>query len=456
MMRRVRIAVVGACFAASAPGPAGAQPPFDAAALVKQVMASVVNISAIPPHDLAPGRDYGVPVNATVGSGFIISGDGMIVTNRHVVAGANRVLVTLSDGTVLRASVVGMAGEIDVAVLHINAWTKLQPVEWGDSDAVEVGEPVVAIGNPLGFGGTVTAGIVSALNRQIRSSPFDDFIQTDASINHGNSGGPLFDGAGHVIGMNTALESPTNAGGSIGINFSLPSNDVKLVADFLIRGGKPPPGWLGIEFQPLDPLISSAFNLPPGSGAIVAEVLPHGPAAAAGLVAGDIVVDFDLQPIRDVRGVLRLAAEHPAGTRVVLSVWHESALKSVPVVLGEWPAKMFKPPSIPKAAAASRTKLPDFGLTLQAATPALLREYHLPAGSNGVIITKLDPDGVAGDTRLRMGDMISLVQDTAVTTPKEFFAVVDDARDKGKFVVPLLVHRKEDILWIALPPNGVR
>jgi serine protease Do len=454
------IAVAGLAVVAVAGRPPSAVaadcPCFDEAALVKRVMPTVVNIKVtIPAKAITKTTSVAVqpPESDTlVGSGFIIDAGGLIVTNRHVIEGARRILVTFYDGRVLRASVVAMGSLADLAVIRVDAKAPLPTVEFGDSDAVAIGEPVLAIGDPLGFGGTVTSGIVSALNRNIRSSPFDDFIQTDAAINHGNSGGPLFDLSGHVIGMNTALESPTT--GSIGLGFSMPSNDVRIIAKLLIDG-KRMPGWLGLSLQPVAALIAAAFGLPPERGAIVASVIPGGPGARAGVQPGDVIVAFNSEPVSDVREALKLAAIKEVGSVVTLTVRRNGADQQIPVTLGSWPEPVVQRGSRTQMAA-NPAVVPDFGLDLARPTKALRSRYRLPSNADGVIITGLDTDGAAGDADLRVGDMVSHVQDTPVTTPNQLLGMLRAARTDGKMAVALLVQRQDQVLWVGMSLNGNR
>ncbi len=240
-----------------------------------------------------------------LGSGFIIDGSGIIVTNRHVIERAKDILVILHDNTLLRATVLGQASQVDIALLKVTPDSPLPSVRFGDSDMVKIADPVLAIGNPLGLGGSVTQGIVSALNRDIRDTPFDDYIQTDAAINHGNSGGPLFDEKGEVIGMNTAIISPNATSGSIGLGFAIPSNDVKYVVDALRGDGRMRLGTLDFRIQQVTPEIADALNMPKAEGVIVGGTTEGGAASKCGIVAGDIILKYGAMPVTDVRALAR-------------------------------------------------------------------------------------------------------------------------------------------------------
>jgi serine protease Do len=416
-------------------------------------MPSVVNITVIPQDDDLRTVSFvdGVPANALVGTGFIIKPEGFIATNRHVVEGARRILVTLLDGTVLRASVVGIGGEFDVAVLRVHSASPLQAVEFADSNSVGIGDPAIAIGNPLGFGGTVTAGVVSALDRNIRSSPFDDFIQTDAAINHGNSGGPLFDRNGRVIGMNTALESPTTIGGSIGIGFSMPANVVREVTAYLMRGKIAPPGWLGVSLQHLNGPLAATFGLQPEEGAIVADVAAGGPAWYAGILSGDIILAIDDVKVTNVRRLLREAVIRPADTVVRLEVWRNGQIRQVPVTLGAAPRDVFRMATLASPAPPSdAAQIPHYGLDLEPAPdPSAGTDPKLPAP--GVRVARLNSDGLAGDVNLRVGDVILRVQDYPVSTPAAVFERLDASRSAGDTAAALLVRGTAGNRWIVLP-----
>ncbi|GAB4287539.1 MAG: hypothetical protein Kow0058_07240 [Roseovarius sp.] len=281
-----------------------------------------------------PGGPQGeAPQLTGVGTGFIISASGDIVTNNHVVEGADKVTVKLADGTSLTAQVVGTDPATDLALIRVDAGHPLPVVEWGDSDALRVGQDVIAIGNPYGLGNTVTAGIVSALGRDIQSGPFDDYIQTDAAINRGNSGGPLFDAQGHVVGINTAIFSPT--GGSVGIGFAVPANTAKAVIADLADDGQVERGWLGVSIQPVSEDIAAAIGIDKAKGALIVEVSPDTPAARAGLKRGDVITAVDGKAVESPRDLTRLVATAKPGTRVRLELLRAGQPTKLSVTLGQ-------------------------------------------------------------------------------------------------------------------------
>ncbi len=458
--RRSLIAgMIAACAMVAPPAHAALTPP-DTSDMIARVMPSVVNITIVTGASTsdthtAAGKAAAKTPTRMVGSGFIIDPSGLIVTNKHVVAGAARILVTLSDRSVWRAKVIGMAAAGDIALISIHADHPLQPAELGDSAKTRIGDAVVAIGNPLGLSGSVTGGMVSALNRDIHSSPFDNFIQTDAAINHGSSGGPLFDLQGRVIGMNTALDSPTADGGSIGIGFSMPINDVMFVIGDIRKYGEVRAGWIGVKMQPVMSLVAKAIGLATTDGAIVTEVLPNTPAAAAGLQQGDVVLDFNHETVPDVRALMRMAGETLPGTKVTLTVWRDGASRDQDVTLARFPedgakVAMLKPPS------ANPDATPDYGLHLASISPALRRQYKLAATAQGVVVTKIDTDGEAADTSLTAGDVIVKAENQPINAPRDVFVALNAAHEAGKDAGILLVRHDSDFRWIGIHLVGKR
>lgn len=286
----------------------------------------------IPMPGVPGGPEGKAPGHAGVGTGFVISASGDIVTNNHVVEGSETVTVTLTDGTSLDAEVVGTDPATDLALIRVKADGDLPFVTWGDSAGLRVGQGVVAIGNPFGLGNTVTAGIVSALGRDIQSGPFDDFIQTDAAINRGNSGGPLFNAEGEVVGINTAIFSPT--GGSVGIGFAVPSDTARSVIADLVEDGQVDRGWLGVSIQPLTEDIAAVIGLDAPKGALIADVTPETPAATAGIKRGDVVTAVDGTAVDSPRDLTRLVASAAPGTEVTLTILRAGQPLDLSVVLG--------------------------------------------------------------------------------------------------------------------------
>jgi serine protease Do len=388
----------------------------------------------------------------SLGSGFIISADGYVVTNNHLVQGANgqgvvdSVTVITTDRKEYPARIVGRDASSDLAVLKIEG-RNLPFVQWGDSTRARVGDWVLAIGNPYGLGGTVTAGIISALHRGITGvGAYDRYIQTDAAINMGNSGGPMFDLNGNVIGINSALISPTGA--SVGIGLSIPAELAKPVIDSLMRGQRPQRGYLGVGLQPLDENLAPSLGLPKDTGEIVRSVVDGGPAAKAGLQQGDVILNVNGQPVTPEQTVSYLVANTPVGRRVPLDIIRGGRRQTVQVVVGERPtdealAQLNGGAGSQGGDQGSPAGSPQraLGLSLAPLTPELARAANLPAGVRGVIVTAVDPNSDAADDGLQRGDLIISVNQQPVTTPAQVVAAVDGARRAGRDSVLLLVKR---------------
>jgi serine protease Do len=388
----------------------------------------------------------------SVGSGFIISPDGYVVTNNHLVQGAtgtgtvDTVTVITTDRKEYSARIVGRDETSDLAVLKIEG-RNLPFVRWGDSTKARVGDWIVAIGNPYGLGGTVTAGIISALHRGITGvGAYDRYIQTDAAINMGNSGGPMFDLNGNVIGINSALISPTGA--SVGIGLAIPAEAAKPVIDSLMRGQRPQRGYLGVGLQPLDENLAPSLGLPKDSGEIVRSVVANGPAARGGLQQGDVIVRVNGQPVTPDQTVSYLIANTPVGSRVPLEVIRAGKRATVNVVVGQRPteealARISGGDATTPGGQGGAPSAPQktLGLTLAPLTPELARAANLPATARGVIITAVDPNSDAGDEGLQRGDLIVSVNNQLVTTPAQIVSAVDNARRTGRSSVLLLVKR---------------
>jgi len=386
----------------------------------------------------------------SVGSGFIIDADGLVVTNNHVVDGADEITVILNDGTRLDAELVGADKKVDIAVVRIKPDHKLPSVGWGDSDTGRVGDWVVAIGNPLGLGGTVTAGIISARGRDIRAGPYDDFIQTDAPINKGNSGGPLFNLDGKVIGINTAIFS--QSGGSIGIGFSVPANLAKPVVDQLIEFGHTKRGWLGVRIQTVTDEIAEGLGLADATGALVAGVTEGGPAEAAKIEAGDVILSFDDKPVDEMRQLPRIVAETPVGKEVDVNVWRKGEKMTFKVTLGEL-EKAEEVASLTPGKAETPTKereVTSLGLKLSAVTAELRERFQLGDDVNGVVVTEVETDSVADEKGIRAGDMIVEVSQEEVKTPSEVVDKVQQVEESNRKSVLLLLRRAGDLLFVAV------
>nr|WP_246423014.1 DegQ family serine endoprotease [Roseospira visakhapatnamensis] len=400
------------------------------------------------------GRPDSGPRRATsLGSGFIIDAEGYIVTNTHVIADADEVTVTLSDDRTLTAEIVGRDPKTDIALLKVEPSGALPAVGWGDSDASRVGDWVMAIGNPFGLGGTVTAGIISARARNINAGPYDNFIQTDAAINRGNSGGPLFNLDGEVIGVNTAIFSPS--GGSVGIGFAVPANLAKQVVNDLKDYGRTRRGWLGVRIQTVTPEIAESLGLDEARGALVASVTPGGPAETAGVRAGDVVLTFNGRDIEEMRQLPRIVAETEVGSGVSIELWRDGAVTDVAVELGELEAAeesglLASETSRPSPQDPGEAGVTMVGLTVRAITPDLAATFDLDEDTPGVVITDVDAASDAAEKGIRPGHVIVEVNQTPVATPSDVRAALDQAREGNRSSVLLLVQRDGTMSFLAL------
>ena len=374
----------------------------------------------------------GTPRAEGVGSGFIVDPSGLIVTSHHVVKGADAVTVTLQDGRKLEAEVVGVDPKTDLALIEVGAGESLPVVEFGDSDRTRVGDWVVAVGNPFGLGGTVTAGIVSGRGRDIGSGPYDDFLQIDAPINRGNSGGPLFDRSGRVVGVNTAIFSPT--GGNVGIGFAIPANVAKSVVESLRTDGKVDRGWLGVQVQHVDETLAEALGLEEAQGALVASVMADGPAAGAGLRAGDVITSFAGEKLDSMKDLPRIVAEVESGTEVEIEVWRDGRRKTLTVTIGKQGHGML--------AASSTADGDDARLGVMLAPRA-------EPGKAGVTIAEVAPGSLAARNGLRPGDVIVRAGSATVNGPDDVAGAVRSAASEDKPVL-LLVERGDHRRYVAI------
>ncbi|WP_158295454.1 DegQ family serine endoprotease [Crenalkalicoccus roseus] len=426
---------------------AAAMPDF--ADLVARVAPAVVNVTVTgrtPRAPELPPQFRGTPFErffreqmplprprAGRGSGFIIDPAGYIVTNNHVVGDAASVTVQLADGREMPARVVGTDPQTDLALLKVEAEAPLPALEWGDSDRLRVGEWVVAMGNPFGLGGTATAGIVSARGRQIGAGPYDDFIQTDAPINPGNSGGPLFDVRGGVIGIATAIYSPSGA--NAGIGFAVPSNLARQVVDQLRATGRVERGWLGVSMQRLDEELARAVGAPDRRGALVAQVQEGSPAERAGLQPGDVVVGFGERAIEAPRDLAEaVAGVRPGGTATVVVLRNGERVERQ-VTVGRHPASRIASPEEREGAEGGA-----LGLAL---APG-------PRGE-GAVVAEVRPDSAAAARGLRQGDVILRAGDRAVNGPEDVAQAVRAARQQGRQAIALQIERDGARLFVALP-----
>jgi len=388
----------------------------------------------------------------SLGSGFIIDTTGLVVTNNHVIADADEVNVILNDGTTLKAEVLGRDQKTDLALLKVTPTKPLKAVKFGDSDKLRIGEWVIAIGNPFSLGGTVTAGIVSARNRDIQSGPYDNYIQTDAAINRGNSGGPLFNLNGEVIGVNTAIISPS--GGSIGIGFAVPSKTVMPVIDQLREFKEVRRGWLGVRIQQVSDEIAESLSIKPARGALIAGVDDKGPAKPAGIEPGDVVVKFDGKDIKEMRDLPKIVADTPVGKDVEVIIIRKGKEETRTVKLGrledEKQASLDtnKKDSTPDAKPVVKKAL---GLDLANLTDDLRKKHNIKDKVKGVLITGVDPNSPASEKRLAPGMVIAEVQQQPVSNATELQQRIDRLKKDGKKAVVLLVVTPDgDPSFVAL------
>jgi len=389
------------------------------------------------------------PRKATaLGSGFIISADGYIVTNNHVIDGADEIVIELFEGGELNAKLVGRDKKTDIALLKVEADKPLPFVPFGDSDVARVGDWVMAVGNPLGQGFSVSAGIISARNRSLRGT-YDDFLQTDAAINKGNSGGPLFNMDGGVIGVNTAIISPT--GGSIGLGFSMSSNVVSKVVDQLQQFGETRRGWLGVRIQEVDKSLAEAIGLARVGGALVSDV-PEGPAAKAGIKSGDVILSFDGKDVKDTRGLVRAVGAAKIGKSVRVVVFRDGKTQTLKVVLGRR-EEAEQAPVVDTSAKPNAKGAEAMGLKMTVLTDDIRESLGLDKDANGVAVVAVDETSAAFAKGLRSGDVIAEVSQKPVSNPKEVVKAFVAAREAGRKSVLLLVRRGGDPRFTALPLN---
>jgi serine protease Do len=456
-----------------APEVPAAEQPFSFAALAERLSPAVVNITTattVAQVDRGPGpmlpegspfeeffRDFmerqpggQQPQRRSnaLGSGFIISADGFIVTNNHVIEQADEITIELYSGRELKAELIGRDPRTDIAVLKVESDTPLPFVEFGDSDAARVGDWVMAIGNPLGQGFSVSAGIVSARNRTLQGS-YDDFIQTDAAINRGNSGGPLFNIDGEVIGVNTAILSPN--GGSIGIGFAMSSAVVERVVAQLRDFGETRRGWLGVRIQNVDEDMAEALGLAKAEGALVTDV-PEGPAAAAGLRAGDVIMSFDGEPIEDTRELVRVVADTEVGRSVEVIVFREREVETLAVEIGLLEETTLAAATVPGGddAPEAPTEETVLGLTVAAISAETRDRFGIADDAPGIVVLSVDGDSDAFAKGIQEGDLITEAGQEPVATPADLSTRIKAAEDAGRKSILLLVRRDGQPRFVAL------
>ena len=432
-------------------GEAGAQfPSF--ADLAEKLTPSVVNISSFSQNETENGEGN-TPLSESLGSGFIIDGNGYIITNNHVVDKAESISITLSDDTKTEARVIGKDPKTDLALIKIETKRPLNAVKFGDSDKIRVGDWVLAIGNPFGLGSSVTAGIVSAKSRDIESGPYDSFIQTDASINQGNSGGPMFNLQGEVIGISSAIFSTTGA--SQGVGFAIPANLAGWVISQLKEHGEVKRGWIGIKIQPNTPEIADSLGISANQGVVISGVTEQGSAQKAGLQAGDIVLSFNRQPIDNTKNLSRLIAETKIGTPAPIEIWRSGQKQTLTVPIELMPEET--PLSAAKETASDAAETPDngeslniIGFTVKEISPELAERYKLAPSTSGVVVTDILPNSDASRKGIKIGDIIVKIDKRNIIGESAFHEYVNDARRENNRPVLLAIQGQEALHFVAV------
>jgi serine protease Do len=376
------------------------------------------------------------------GSGFFITADGYAVTNNHVVDKADTVEVTADDGKNYTAKVIGTDPRTDIALIKVEGRSDFPYVHLAEKSP-RVGDWVLAVGNPFGLGGTVTAGIVSARGRDIGAGPYDDFIQIDAPVNKGNSGGPTFDVDGNVIGVNTAIFSPS--GGSVGIAFAIPAPTVKSVVAQLKDNGKVTRGWIGVQIQPVTAEIADNLGLKAPQGALVSEPQENGPAAKAGIMAGDVITAVNGNAVKDARDLAKQIGSMAPGSTAKLTIWRKGEEKTFSIALGELPNQREARAAMPDSSAPEGTDVPRLGLTVVPAGQVA------GSGSEGVVVTDVDPNGIASDQGVKTGDVILEVGGKKVANPSDVRSALRDAQKEGKRTVLMRVKSGDGTKFVAVP-----
>ncbi len=432
--------------------------PASFADLAERLMPSVVNISTTQvittrtnpfPFEFPPGspfedmfRDFGEPQErrtSALGSGFIIDKNGTIVTNNHVIQGAEDIFVSVNGEKEYEAELIGADPLSDIAVLKIKSKDKFAPVKFGDSDTARVGDWVIAIGNPFGLGGTVTSGIISARNRSIGLSRYEDYIQTDASINSGNSGGPLFDMNGDVIGINTAILGQS---GSIGIGFSIPSNSAKKVINQLIKFGETKRGWLGVRIQYVTKEIADAENLDKPRGALVVSVADGSPSAKGGIKSGDIILEFNGKKINEMKELPIIVAETEVGTTVNVKVWRNKREVIKKITLGRLETSEDFRPQLKKEEKPKQTRIQGLKIEVRPITEKDIAERELPKSTSGVLITKIDNDSPVN--YLKIGNIIIEAKKRNINTPGDLNIVVNSALRSAEKTILIVIYNNQN------------
>lgn len=391
------------------------------------------------------GDQRQAPARVGAGSGFVIDAEGHIVTNEHVIKDAENITVTFKDGTTADARLIGHDEKTDLALIKIDMDGPVPYVDFGDSDSVRVGEWVVTVGNPFGLGHSVNVGIVSARGRTIGAGPYDDFLQIDAQINRGNSGGPAFNASGQVIGVNAAIFSPN--GGNVGIGFAIPSDLAKVVIEDLKSDGVVERGWLGVNIQMLTDDIAESLGLDSAEGVLISNVRANGPAAKAGLQVGDVILNVNGEKIETLRELPRVIAEIEPDSNAEISVWRNGASEAIDVEIGLLP----EPRKVAAASVEDKAKEDRVGLSLKSLDPKIAKDLGLAENTAGVVIVGVEPGSPAAETGLRPGDVLTKANGAAVETPGDLKNQIESAREAGKKSVLALVKRGDNQRFVVIP-----
>jgi serine protease Do len=489
LFRRSMLAAVAVASLMAAPLPAFAQSaplpghgPESVADLAEDLLDAVVNIStsttvkgdenpdAVPMPQLPEGSPFqdffddffndrgggrgGQQKMQSLGSGFVVDAEqGIIITNNHVIADADEIEANFADGSKLKAELIGKDTKTDLAVLKVDpSLKKLKAVKLGDSDAMRIGDWVMAIGNPFGLGGTVTVGIISARNRDINSGPYDDFIQTDAAINRGNSGGPLFNMKGEVIGINTAIISPS--GGSIGIGFSIPSKLAVGVIDQLREFGETRRGWLGVRIQPVTPEIAESIGMDKAQGALVAGVIKGGPVDNGVIQPGDVIITFDGKPVREMRDLPRVVADSPVGKAVDVVIIRKGVEQTVQVTLGrlEDGEKLAEETSAPAGEEDKPVSTASvLGMTISELNEETRTQFGISPDVSGVVVTEVAPNSIAAERGVVAGEVITEIAQESVSSPKDAMDRIAALKEQGrKNALLMLASKSGELRFVTI------
>ncbi len=422
----------------------------DDAAIVRATSPALVNIAEWKMHaatqlDQTPRR---IKVYA---SGFVIDPSGIIVTNKHVVDGALEMHVIFNNGDHVPARLLAAAAMIDVAVLKVDVDHPLPALKWGDSDALQVGDPVLTMGNPLGLGMSVSAGIISALNRNLHDTPFDDYIQTDAAINYGNSGGPLIDRNGDVAGIDTALYNPEANGGSIGIGFAIPSNVASFAVRFLLNSNHPKPGWIGVTLQDMNDRLAEALGVRRAAGAIISAVDRSGPAVQGDLRPADVLATVDGVQQSDSRAIMRSIVRIPVGRAVRLTGWRNGKPLDTTVTVAAWPN--YTPAQGLMRAEAVQNMIeaaPDPGMRLAPITEEARKQYGIDPALTGALVSAVEQDCEARELGIVPGDVITNVQGQPIASPDDVRHAIETAHQAHRLYLAMLIQGKSGLHWVSL------